>query len=329
MYSTYLGGTGGVERAWGITIDIAGNAYITGDTRANSQNSNNFPVANALQGSYGGGLSDAFLSKLNPTGTALVYSTYLGGNLSDEGRGIALDGNDSAYITGLTSSYDFPITSGAFQTQNAGGIEHHDDAFVVKIGASEPTPTPTPTPTPVALATLSSVTLNPTSVAGGTSTQGTVTLSGAAPAGGALITLASSNSGMAQVSPSVTVAAGSVSTTFTITTSQVTSTGSVTISAAFNGLTRTAVLSVGPAEKLTVQRAEFLQSKNSVRVDATDTIATATLKVYVTSSGALLGQLKNIGNGKYTGQFAWPVNPQNITVRSSLGGVTSRAVTFK
>ena len=135
VYSTYLGGTGGVERAWGITIDIAGNAYITGDTRANSQDGNNFPVANATQGSYGGGLSDAFLSKLNPTGTALVYSTYIGGNLSDEGKGIALDGNESAYVTGLTSSYDFPVTPDAFQIQNAGGVEHHDDAFVVKIGA--------------------------------------------------------------------------------------------------------------------------------------------------------------------------------------------------
>ncbi|HZI87399.1 MAG TPA: SBBP repeat-containing protein, partial [Pyrinomonadaceae bacterium] len=87
VYSTYLGGTGGVERGWGIAVDIEGNAYITGDTKPNSQDSNNFPVANAIQGSYGGGLSDAFLSKLNATGTALVYSTYIGGNLFDEGRG--------------------------------------------------------------------------------------------------------------------------------------------------------------------------------------------------------------------------------------------------
>ena len=86
VYSTYLGGTGGVDRAWGIAIDSLGNATITGDTTANAQNTNNFPVVDAAQTNYGGGLSDAFVSKLNPAGTALVYSTYLGGSLYDEGR---------------------------------------------------------------------------------------------------------------------------------------------------------------------------------------------------------------------------------------------------
>lgn len=128
VYSTYLGGTDDVDRAWGIAVDNAGNAYVAGDTK-----SDNFPVADAVQPNYGGGLLDGFASKLNPTGTALVYSTYLGGNGFDEGRGIAVARNGTAYITGDTSADDFPVTAGAFQMQNAGGMEHHDDAFIVAI----------------------------------------------------------------------------------------------------------------------------------------------------------------------------------------------------
>jgi hypothetical protein len=128
VYSTYLGGSDDVDRAWGIAVDSVGNAYVAGDTK-----SNDFPVADAVQSNYGGGLTDAFVSKLNPTGTAVVYSTYLGGGFSDEGRGIDVTGNGSAYATGYSASDDFPITTGAFQMQNAGGVEHFDDAFVVAI----------------------------------------------------------------------------------------------------------------------------------------------------------------------------------------------------
>jgi hypothetical protein len=128
VYSTYLGGSADVDRGWDIAIDTAGNAYIAGDTK-----SNNFPVADAIQPDYGGGYVNAFASKLNPAGTALVYSTYLGGNSFDGGRNIAVDGSGSAYITGYASSDNFPVTAGAFQMQNGGGFEHHDDAFVAKI----------------------------------------------------------------------------------------------------------------------------------------------------------------------------------------------------
>jgi hypothetical protein len=326
VYSTYLGGTGGVERGWGIAIDGAGNAYITGDTRENSFNSNNFPVANAIQGSYGGGLSDAFVSKLNATGTVLVYSTYIGGNLSDEGRGIAVDTNGSAYVAGLTSSYNFPVTPTAFQIQNAGGLEHHDDAFILKIGAAAPTPTPTPTPTPVPSVSLSSLTLNPTSVLGGSSTQGTVVLSGVAPNGGAVVSLYSSDATIASVAPTITVAAGTISANFTFSTNLVTTVKSVTINATFGGVTRSASLTVRPTDIVTVQRAEYM--KKSLRVDATSTDATATLKIYVTSTGALIGTMKNRGVG-YSAVLSWPVNPVNITVRSNLGGVASSAVSLR
>lgn len=130
IYSTYLGGTNDVERGWGIAIDGAGNAYVTGDTK-----SFNFPTANAVQPNYGGGLSDAFVAKLNATGSALAYSTFLGGTLTDEARGIAVDSSGNAYVTGDTSSYDFPTTPNAFQLNNGGGLENHDDAFVVKIAS--------------------------------------------------------------------------------------------------------------------------------------------------------------------------------------------------
>jgi uncharacterized repeat protein (TIGR01451 family) len=128
VYSTYLGGAADVDRGWGIKVDAAGNAYVVGDTK-----SSNFPTVNAIQTAYGGGLGDAFVSKLSPTGSSLVYSTFLGGNLSDEGRGIALDSSANAYVTGMTSSFQFPV-SGPFQGTNGGGINSHDDAFVAKIG---------------------------------------------------------------------------------------------------------------------------------------------------------------------------------------------------
>jgi hypothetical protein len=122
-YSTYLGGTSG-EEGFGIAVDSAGNAYVTGFTA-----STDFPTTTgAFQSTLGG--SDTFVSKLNPTGTALVYSTYLGGTNNDVGYGIAVDGAGDAYVTGATQSTDFPTTPGAFQRSSGGGGQ---DAFVTKL----------------------------------------------------------------------------------------------------------------------------------------------------------------------------------------------------
>ncbi len=111
-YSTYLGGSGS-DAAYGVAVDAAGNAYVTGNTT-----STDFPTAGALQGTNHGGVTaslDAFVSKLNAAGTALVYSTYLGGSGDDYGNAIAVDPSGNAYVTGNTSSSDFPTTANAYQ----------------------------------------------------------------------------------------------------------------------------------------------------------------------------------------------------------------------
>jgi hypothetical protein len=239
VYSTYLGGSAGVDRGWAIALDDAGNACITGDTA-----STNFPISNAIQAGYGGGSSDAFVTKLNAAGSGLIYSTFLGGNLTDEGRGIACKGGD-VFVTGDTSSANFP-TSHPLQVSNGGGLQNHDDAFVVRIGDIAPFPTPTPTATPAPSAT-----------------------------------------------PTPTPTPAPV------------------------------------VDTIRIQRAEYQRSKGSLRVDATGTEPSATLRVYVTASGAFVGTLKSNGSGRFSASLSWPTYPENITVRSSFGGSASSPVALK
>ncbi|MBI4468212.1 MAG: SBBP repeat-containing protein [Acidobacteria bacterium] len=123
IYSTYLGGSLN-DAGRSIAADAAGNAYVTGFTV-----STNFPIANALQPVYGGGANDCFVAKLNPGGSALVYSTYLGGTLQDQGRSIAIDTTGNAYLAGNTGSADFPSVN-AFQPVFGGGAT---DAFVAEL----------------------------------------------------------------------------------------------------------------------------------------------------------------------------------------------------
>lgn len=188
-----------------------------------------------------------------------------------------------------------------------------------------------PTPPPVSLSALG---LNPTTVTGGSqNSTGTVTLSGAAPSGGASVTLTSSNANAATVPASVTVPAGSTSATFTVTSRSVTSSSTATVSASYAGVTRSAMLTVNPASQtadtVSVQRAEYDSGKRVLSVEATSTSANATMRLHQSSTGTLIGTLSNDGGGRYRGQFSWPSNPQNVTVRSSLGGTASRAVTLK
>jgi hypothetical protein len=125
VYSTYLGGSG-EDRAFRIAVDRAGNAYVTGDT-----DSLNFPVASPLQRNKSGGV-DAFISKINPSGAALIYSTYLGGSSIEGGTAITVDATGNAYVTGFTASPNFPVVA-PLQQNFAGGSF---DGFVAKINAA-------------------------------------------------------------------------------------------------------------------------------------------------------------------------------------------------
>jgi Bacterial Ig-like domain (group 1)/Beta-propeller repeat len=133
VYSTFLGGSSG-EQGLGIAVDASGNAYVTGFT-----GSTNFPVkADTSQippgsfiyrGTYQGGSTDAFVTKLNPTGTGLVFSTFAGGSGADEGWGIAVHSSGDVYVTGDTSSTNWATTTNALQHSNAGGT----DAFFLRL----------------------------------------------------------------------------------------------------------------------------------------------------------------------------------------------------
>ncbi|WP_293369624.1 SBBP repeat-containing protein [Microcoleus sp. CAWBG556] len=122
IYSTYLGGSGD-DNGHRITLDSANNVYVTGDTT-----STNFPTKNAIQSVSGGG-KDAFVTKINASGSALVDSTYLGGSGDDNGSGIAVDASGAVYVAGSTKSTNFP-TATPLQAANGGGDY---DAFITKI----------------------------------------------------------------------------------------------------------------------------------------------------------------------------------------------------
>jgi len=101
-----------------------------------------------------------------------------------------------------------------------------------------------------------------------------------------------------------------------------------TISATYSGVTKSAGLTVTPAatDTVAIQQADYFANEHALRVAATSTGSTATLQVYVTSTGELIGTLKHYDGNRYSGQFTWPVNPQNIAVRSSLCGSATSVV---
>lgn len=124
-YSSYLGGSA-ADAGSAIAVDASGNAYLAGITE-----SADFPVPGGLRQRYSE-FGDAFVAKLNAAGTALIYATYLGGSGRDRATGIAVDSSGNAYITGETTSSDFPLSEFPYQRYYAGGM---GDAFVVKLDA--------------------------------------------------------------------------------------------------------------------------------------------------------------------------------------------------
>ena len=126
LYSTFIGGSLG-DYGRDIAVDTSGNAYVTGFTY-----STNFPTTTGAYDTSHNGNADAFVLKLNSAGTALSYSTYIGGSGYDESYGIALDTSSNAYITGDTSSSNFPTTTGAYDTSHNGV----GDAFIAKLNSA-------------------------------------------------------------------------------------------------------------------------------------------------------------------------------------------------
>jgi beta-propeller repeat-containing protein len=127
LYSTFLGGSG-TDNAYGIALDATGNAYIAGSTT-----SADFPTVNAYRSTSAGG-KDAFVAKIGSTGAELKYATYLGGGLNDYATAIAVDSRGSAYVTGNTESFDFPVLNAFQPTKGGVGVQGIvDNAFVTKL----------------------------------------------------------------------------------------------------------------------------------------------------------------------------------------------------
>jgi hypothetical protein len=124
VYGTYVGGTG-ADSAWAVAVDSAGDAYVVGETWPV-----NFPRTFTISNSGGNG--DGFIMKLNPSGTGVLYATYFGGSGRDSARGVAVDPAGNAYVTGFTSSSNFPTAGGAYRSPSLG----QTDAFVIKVNAA-------------------------------------------------------------------------------------------------------------------------------------------------------------------------------------------------
>ena len=332
---------------------VGGGTLVTGDFNGDGRPDVGLPIIGANPG---------LAVLLNSTGTVVVQpalgtltatpSTVTSGNTTELlvslSQGVAPSGgftftvsNSNSAVLSVPSSVFMPAGSSSVRfIGTARSVTSNQNALVRvrnnQLGRREVTVTVTPSapvPTPLSL---SSVTLSATSVTGGNSVQGTVRLSAAAPSA-TVVNLASS-SASATVPASVTVTAGASSATFTVNTTAVSATTTATISGTFNGLTRSASLTINPVnapppppatDTVRITRAEYDSGKRVLRVEATSTSANATLQVFNTASGALIGTLGNSGGGQYRGELTVSTNPQNITVRSSLGGVATRAVEAK
>jgi len=135
VYSSWLGGQDD-EQGYAIAVDTNGNAYVAGEV-FDYGNTASFPLLNPLQALFGGGENDGFLAKINASGSAPVFVTFLGGSDNDTAFGITLDASNNVCLTGQTRSTDFPTTFNAQQPENGGGLDFGTaDAFVTKISSS-------------------------------------------------------------------------------------------------------------------------------------------------------------------------------------------------
>jgi hypothetical protein len=227
VYSTFLGD----YAASSIALTPAGNVWVTGGTSSQS-----FPTTpDAFQGFFHPGIgSDAFITELNATGSAILYSTYLGGTNTDYGADVALDSAGNVYVTGETRSADFPTTANAFDQVLKGG----QDAFITKLAVNGTPPPPPPLPTVAAVSSAQ--------VVGGNSFAITVTLTSGAQGTGAVVALTSSNPAVLTVPANLTIPTGAQNATATATTSVVTASTPVTVTASYNNSSLGATSLVSP-----------------------------------------------------------------------------------
>ena len=332
---------------------VGGGTLVSGDFNGDGRPDIGLPIIGANPGlavllnSTGNVVVQPALGTLTATPSTVGSggSTQLRISLS---QGVAPSGG-LTFTVSSSNTAALTVPSSIFMTAGASSVTFNGTArnvtsnqsTIVRVrhntlGRREVTVTVTPAaPPPPPPISLTAVSLSAASVVGGNPVQGTVRLNAAATSA-TVVTLASS-SASATVPPSVTVAAGSSSATFTVNTTAVSATTTATISATFNSVALSASLTINPAsapppppatDTVRITRAEFDSGKRILRVEATSSNASATLQVFNTGSGALIGTLSGSG-GQYRGEFSVSTNPQNITVRSSLGGSATRAVDAK
>jgi hypothetical protein len=333
---------------------LGGGPIVTGDFNRDGRPDIGLPITGANPGLAGFVNSTGSISVAPSYGDVTATpSTVVGGN-STEIRislvpGAVAPSNGFSFSVSSSNSTVLQVPSNVFMPGGASSVRFIATTRAVtstqninirirnnQLGRRNLTvtvvPGAPPAPSPV---TLSAIALSATSVVGGNSVQGTVRLSAAATTA-TVVTLASSNAA-ATVPASVTVAAGASSASFTVNTTTVSATVSATISGTLDGITRSATLTINPVaappppstDTVRITRAEFESSKRVLRVEATSTSSNATLSVFVTATGQLLGTLANNGGGQYRAELSVSTNPQNITVRSSLGGVATASVVAK
>jgi hypothetical protein len=236
VFSTFLGDAG----VSGIALTPTGNMWLTGATTSLT-----FPTTpDAFQGFLHAGASstEAFITELNSTGSALLYSTYLGGSNTDYGTDVRLDSAGNVYVTGKTLSSDFPTTPGAFDRVFKGELDiFWGDAFITKLALTGGPPPPPPLPTVATVTAPFGVTGGP-----GNTVLATVTLTSGAQGTGAVVALTSSNPAVLSVPANLTIPTGAQTGTVTAATSVVTADTPVTITASYNNSSKAATVTVSP-----------------------------------------------------------------------------------
>src|ERR1041384_2468453 len=332
---------------------VGGGTLVTGDFNRDGRSDIALPITGANPGLAGLVNSTGAVSVAPAYGNVTATpSTVVGGNSSvitiSLVAGSAAPSNGFSFSLSSSNSTVLQVPSSVIMPRGSSSVRFTATTRNVtatqnitiqirnnQLGRRNVSVTVTPAAPAPAPLSLTAVSLSPATVVGGNPVQGTVTLSAAAPAA-TVVTLASSNAA-ATVPASVTVAAGASSASFTVTTGTVNATMSAIISGTFNGVTRSSTLTINPVtappppstDTVRITRAEFDSGKRVLRVEATSTSSSATLRVFVTSTGQLLGTLSNNGGGQYRGELSVSTNPQNITVRSSLGGVATSSVAAK